>query len=69
MTSRRGFERTDMLAAVWQGASFPPQRSCGLLLLQLLFQDDFTQIRLDLPRDVENHHKLDKSSRDLITDR
>lgn len=39
-------ERTGVLAAVRQGASLPPQRSRRLL--QLLLQDDFTQVGLDL---------------------
>lgn len=43
---RGGCERTGVLAAVRQGASLPPQRSRRLL--QLLLQDDFTQVGLDL---------------------
>lgn len=43
--------RTGMVAAVRQGAGLSPQRSRRLL--QLLLQDDFTQIRLNLQRGAD----------------
>lgn len=43
-----GPRRTGVLAAVGQGAGFPPQRSRRLL--QLLLQDDLTQVGLNLRR-------------------
>lgn len=43
-----GLRRTGVLAPVGQGAGFPPQRSRRLL--QLLLQDDLTQVGLNLRR-------------------
>ena len=52
---------TGVLAAVRQGASLPPQRSRALI--QLLLQDDLTQIGLNLRGGAEQSHPHRASSR------